>query len=146
LFQGKLLAFEEAGECQVVLSSNELASYALMDVINDHLVFATLDGQIKLWKTSYTKNENLKVKFLSSEKIHVGKIFSMAALSETELLTCGQIGEIKLISIVGDSQISIRQTFTLPESKEQRWFSCATLILNKGLVVGDRCGSLHFYR
>ena len=133
---------EEEGECQVVLSDNELSSYALMDVISEHLVFATIDGQLKL----FGKKENLKTQFLRSEKVHIGKIFSMAVLSETELLTCGQNGEMKLISIRSDSQILIRQTFTLPESKEQRWFSCATLILNKGLVVGDRCGNLHFYR
>jgi hypothetical protein len=117
-----------------------------MDVISDRLVFATLDGQIKLWKTFCIEKENFKTQFLMSEKVYDGKIFSMAVLSETELLTCGQNGEVKLISIEEDSKISIRHTFTLPESKEQRWFSCATLILNKGLVVGDRCGSLHFYR
>ena len=128
------------------MSDNELSSYALMDVISEHLVFATIDGQLKLWKTFFGKKENLKTQFLRSEKVHIGKIFSMAVVSETELLTCGQNGEIKLISIASDSQITIRQTFTLPESKEQRWFSCATLILNKGLVVGDRCGNLHFYR
>ena len=141
------MAFEEEeSDCQVVLSDNELSSYALMDVISEHLVFATLDGQLKLWKTFFGKEENLTTQFLRSEKVHIGKIFSMAVLSETELLTCGQNGEMKLISIGVDLKISIRQTFTLPELKEQRWFSCATLILNKGLVVGDRCGNLHFYR
>lgn len=140
------MAFEEEGECQVVLSCHELSSYALMDVISDRLVFATLDGQIKLWKTFCIEKVNFKTQFLMSKKVYDGKIFSMAVLSETELLTCGQNGEVKLISIEEDSKISIRHTFTLPESKEQRWFSCATLILSKGLVVGDRCGSLHFYR
>ena len=128
------------------MSDDELSSYALMEVLsNDRIVFATIDGQLKIW-TVQIENEEVKCQFLKSKKIHDGKIFSLAVLSETELLTCGQKGEMKLISVSDEGDVVVLHKFFLPESKEQRWFSCSSLIKSNGIAVGDRCGNLHFYR
>ncbi len=113
--------------------------------LGDRIIFATIDGHLKIW-TAQIENEEVKCQFLKSKKIHDGKIFSLAVLSDTEMVTCGQKGEMKLISISKEGDVLVRQKLVLPESKEQRWFSCASLVMSNGLAVGDRCGNLHFYR
>ena len=119
-----------------------------MEILNDsQLVLATLDGKIKIWNLTLCKtDEKMLCHCVTQQKIHEGKIFSMAVLPGNQVLTCAQNGEMKLTSITDDGKMSIQQNLILPESKEQRWFSCATLIMDQGLAVGDRCGNTHIYK
>ena len=130
------------------MSFFQLFSYALMEILNDRqLVLATLDGKIKIWNFTFCKtDQKMLCRCVTQQKIHEGKIFSMAVLPGNQVLTCAQNGDMKLTSITISDKISIRQNLILPESKEQRWFSCATLIMDQGLAVGDRCGNTHIYK
>ena len=113
-------------------------------VLNIHkIVFATIDGKIKIWFGQF-ENGELKCRLLVSQNIHDGKILSLASLTDNEVLTCGQSGEMKLIVFDGE-EITVLRKFVLPESKEQRWFSCACIVESSILAVGDRCGNLHFF-
>ena len=133
------------GAARLLINDPDLASYAVINVLSeDRIAFATIDGRVKIW-TAETANGHLICQLLIDEKVHDGKIFSMEAVSANELLTCGRGGEMKLVAVEGSSLTS-RCRLLLPESKEQRWFSCATVVESIVVVVGDRCGSLHFYR
>jgi len=132
------------GTTRLVIDDADLSSYAIVDILSeDTIVFATIDGQLKIWAAE-TKNGALTFRLESSTKVSAGKIFSMAVLSAKQILTCGLSGEMKLIFVDG-GQVFVGRQFLLPESKEQRWFSCAGIVKSKFVAVGDRCGNLHFY-
>jgi hypothetical protein len=52
---------------------------------------------------------------------------------------------VRVVQVAGET-VTVVKKLILPETKEQRWFSCASLIEDNGLAVADRCGNLHFYR
>ena len=140
---GKVLNIH-TDKTRIVFEDTDLASYAVVDILaEDKIVFATIDGKIKIW-FGHFENGELKCRLLVSQNIHDGKILSLASLTDNEVLTCGQSGEMKLIVFDGE-EITVLRKFVLPESKEQRWFSCACIVESSILAVGDRCGNLHFF-
>lgn len=136
----------KVGASKLVIDDADLSSYAVVDVLSENrMAFATIDGRVKIYTATIDDDDDQRFQLSIDEKVHDGKIFSMAALSSDELLTCSLNGEMKLMS-VEDSKVTLRCKLLLPESKEQRWFSCASVVDSNVFVVGDRCGNLHFYR
>ena len=72
------------------------------------------------------------------------------------ILTCGDSGVLKLHQLVTnesatDPELIIVDQFQMPtfknkaSIKSQFWFSCATVIDDKFLIVGDRMGNIHLF-
>jgi len=59
-FQGRLFAF--CGEISNrVISDSDLESYALMEIVNGQIIFATLNGQVKVYNVERQGMNNMPV-------------------------------------------------------------------------------------
>ena len=125
----------------LILQDDDLASYALMEITQDKLYFATIQGKIKWISVENSENDHCH-----EERISDGKIFALAYLAKSKrILTCIKDGIIQIHQeLVGLNQIQKVGQLVLPFTKDQRWFSSVAEIQDL-LLVGDRCGHLHVF-
>ena len=123
---------------KLILQDSDLANYALMNVSDDSLYFATIDGKLK-WM-------QLPNSSLQWEKIYDGKIFALTISTQSRrIFTCLKDGKIVVFEHLSSDKLQKVQELVLPPyTKDQRWFSCVDESSNN-ILVGDRCGYLHIF-
>ncbi|XP_013166286.1 PREDICTED: WD repeat-containing protein 6 [Papilio xuthus] len=78
-----------------------------------------------------------------STKLPIDKILSMDWAGNRHLVICSGSGDIYVIASK-DNEVEIISKHLLPDCKE-RWLTAVALNIDNMLVVGDRCGNIHFY-
>ncbi|XP_045536034.1 WD repeat-containing protein 6 [Papilio machaon] len=85
-----------------------------------------------------------KITNVISTKLSIDKILSMDWAGNRHLVLCSGSGEIYVIAS-RNNEVEIISKHSLPNCKE-RWLTSAAMSTDNLLVVGDRCGNIHFYK
>ena len=138
--EGHVISFDDQAGLSRLYHHDLLRGYGLLEVSENKIFLCTLEGYMISLKLRTLANGTLSAGDAVLCKIHDSKIFSMHILNRS-ILTCGMEGELRLAD---DGEGCIRK-LTLPPCGDQRWLSCAKMVGESTLIVGDRCGGLHVY-
>ena len=130
---------------RLLLTEENAAKYALMEVADDKLILATLHGKVLVYDIRKCHDTEIPEVSLNNvlEVFENFKIFSLHPLSQSHFLVCGPEGRMKVVDLSWETRTL---DLILPECGTQRWTSAAVGHLDgQFLAVGDRHGGLHLY-
>lgn len=117
-----------------------LSSGTVMHADDDTLIFGSPTGAVLIFSLMPGPN----VKLISQLELEESKIYSIQLIGSDQFLACLDQGRMILRNLCGADEEVATYSFVLPSGK-QRWPACA-IKSNDIIIVGDRDGSLHFYR
>ncbi|XP_054270578.1 WD repeat-containing protein 6-like [Macrosteles quadrilineatus] len=131
--EGRLMVYKEDWRC--VLHDPRIASYCLLDVSpsRKRIGLATIKGYVIV-----LDSEHFEV--ILDKQVSETKIFSLHWLDEKTLLTCHDLGQMFVWSIIESGLLEVGRCY-LPACKE-RW-TTAAVRLRDTIVYGDRAGNIH---
>lgn len=138
--QGIIYGWNSQTQLWVSLFSDErLGNGSVCDSDGQTIIFGTRTGAVMVFSSSPGPSLQLTL----THQFDGPKVYSVHLLGPKKYIACLENGRLLLVNLQHESKPSAR--FTLPESK-QRWPSCALLTNREHLMLGDREGSLHFYK
>ncbi|XP_070541376.1 tRNA (34-2'-O)-methyltransferase regulator WDR6-like [Ptychodera flava] len=128
----------------VLLSDSNYGSYALLSPSPNHqlVAMANIAGFLKIFVVENSSQ-------LSEVKVYEGKVLSLCWASNQDIFTSGPDGMVTWWKVQLSSQqlkVNKLQCYLLPYAR-QRWVTAVSILdSNKGLVIGDRRGTVHLYQ
>ncbi|XP_068617481.1 tRNA (34-2'-O)-methyltransferase regulator WDR6 [Battus philenor] len=143
--KGNLIYCDINEKSEIVYKLKHESTYVMLCISTCKQIIAIADmsGNLDVFVENCKGPANICNIF--SAKLPINNILSMNWAGNRHLILCSGNGDIYVIASCG-SNVEIVSKFSLPRCKE-RWLTAAAMGFdNKLLIVGDRCGNIHFYQ